>query len=287
MFQNVGRKRRIGMAAVFALVLCSVVFSLAEVLMPSADGKPTKKDKLVVYTSHADEGYVMVQPPKTKTKMKFTVETGGTKLQYDIDGTHQTDKDKDGKEVQHYEVIPLQLGRTNYTLTLWKQVEGKKYGKIGSVKVAADMEDELRCFLYPNQYVDYTAESPCVLKAIELCNGMTDQAQIFSTVKSFVLKNFQYDFIKSVTVAGSSGMLPDIEYCWKNKMGICQDLSAMTCAMLRSQGVPARLIIGQLGSGTAHAWVLAVVNGEDVFFDPTAELNASNKSETYTTLRWY
>ena len=28
-------------------------------------------------------------------------------------------------------------------------------------------------------------------------------------------------------------------------------------------------------------------NGEDVFFDPTAELNASNKSETYPTLRWY
>ena len=102
-----------------------------------------------------------------------------------------------------------------------------------------------------------------------------------------MVKNFEYDFIKSVTVAGSTGMLPDIEYCWTNRMGICQDLSAMTCAMLRSQGVPARLIIGQLGSGTAHAWVLAVVNGEDVFFDPTAELNASNKADTYTTLRWY
>jgi len=283
MFSNMSRKRRFGMAAVFALILCSVVFSLAEALWPSADGKPKQNDKLVVYTSHADEGYVMVKPPKTKTRMKFTVETGGTKLQYDIDGTKQQDE----KGNQRYDIIPLQLGRTNYTLTLWKQVEGKKYGKIGSVKVAADMEDELRCFLYPNQYVSYTEDSPCVAKANELCAGMTDQAQIFSTIKSFVLKNFQYDFIKSVTVAGSSGMLPDIEYCWKNRMGICQDLSAMTCAMLRTQGVPARLIIGQLGSGTAHAWVLAVVNGEDVFFDPTAELNASNKSETYTTLRWY
>ena len=283
MFSDMSRKRILGMAAAITLCVCSVVFSLAEVLMPSADGKPQQKDKLVVYTSHADEGYVMVKPPQTKTKMKFTVETGGTKLQYDIDGTKQ--KNADGS--QHYEVIPLQLGRTNYTLTLWRQVDGKKYGKIGQVKVSANMQDELRCFLYPNQYVDYTPDSPCVKKAIELCDGMTDQAQIFNTIKTYVLKNFQYDFIKSVTVAGSSGLLPNIEECWEKKMGICQDLSALTCAMLRSQGVPARLIIGQLGSGTAHAWVLAVVNGEDVFFDPTAELNASNKSETYTTLRWY
>ena len=114
---------------------------------------------------------------------------------------------------------------------------------------------------------------------------MTDQAEIYKTVCNYVVKNFSYDFIKSVTV--QAGVLPDIDYCWKNKMGICQDLSALTCAMLRSQGVPARLIIGTLGSGTPHAWVLAVVNGEDKFFDPTAELNASNKADTYTTERWY
>ena len=73
MFSNMGRKRMIGIAAVAALVLCSVVFSLAEVLMPSADGKPAKKDKLVVYTSHADEGYVMVQPPKTTQSYSSSV----------------------------------------------------------------------------------------------------------------------------------------------------------------------------------------------------------------------
>ena len=257
------------------LALILVTASFSELLLPKS-GKKTKKDNdLTVDYSHMDQGYVMVKAPKTKTKMKVTVETGGTKLQYDIN--------RDGQ----YEVFPLQLGRTNYVISLWRQVEGKKYGKIGQVKVAAKMEDELSCFLYPNQYVNYTAESPCVLKAIELCEGMTDQEKIFKAVTDYVVKNFEYDFIKSVTVAGSTGMLPDIEYCWTNRMGICQDLSAMTCAMLRSQGVPARLIIGQLGSGTAHAWVLAVVNGEDVFFDPTAELNASNKADTYTTLRWY
>jgi transglutaminase-like putative cysteine protease len=61
----------------------------------------------------------------------------------------------------------------------------------------------------------------------------------------------------------------------------------MACAMLRSLGIPARLMIGTLGASTYHAWVVAVVNGEDKFYDPTAELNASSKTDTYTTERYY
>ena len=52
-------------------------------------------------------------------------------------------------------------------------------------------------------------------------------------------------------------------------------------------GHKGNLIIGTLGSGTPHAWVLAVVNGEDKFFDPTAEKNATSKTDTYTTERFY
>ena len=114
---------------------------------------------------------------------------------------------------------------------------------------------------------------------------MTNQADIFKAVCKYVTSNFVYDYIKSVTV--KPGQLPDIDECWKNRMGICQDLSALTCAMLRSQGVPARLMIGTVGANTYHAWVVAVVNGEEKFFDPTAELSASSKTDKYTTERYY
>lgn len=275
MFANGRGKKAVSLLLVLLVAVCAVIFSSGEVRLPQ-EGKKVKKDnKLTLDISHAEEGYFLAKGPKSKKRLKLTVEAGGAKLQYDIN--------TDGE----YEVFPLQFGRTNYVISLWAQAEGKKYGKVGQIKVSPKMEDELSCFLYPNQYVNYTADTPCVLKAIELCEGMTDPEEIFQTIRGFVIKNFTYDYIKSVTVAGSSGMLPDIEGCWEGRKGICQDLSAMTCAMLRSQGVPARLIIGQLGSGTPHAWVLAVVNGEDVFFDPTAEVGASNKAETYTTLRWY
>lgn len=276
MFAGKHGKLVVGIFAMLVLVVCTFVFSLSEVLIPVASGKKVlKADKLTVDASNADQGYIMVKGPKTKTRLKVTVEITGTKLQYDLNGEGE------------YEVFPLQLGRTNYTVSLWRQVEGKKYGKIGQVKVAGKMEDELSCFLYPNQYVNYTPNSPCVKEAAEICKGLETETEKFEAIWKYIVKNFQYDYIKSVTVAGSSGMLPDIESCWKGKKGICQDLSAMACAMMRTQGIRARLVIGTLGSGTPHAWVVAHVDGEERFFDPTAELNASNKSDSYSALRFY
>ena len=276
MFAGKHGKLVVGIFAMLVLVVCTFVFSLSEVLMPVASGKKVlKADKLTVDASNADQGYIMVKGPKTKTRLKVTVEITGTKLQYDLNGEGE------------YEVFPLQLGRTNYTVSLWRQVEGKKYGKIGQVKVAAKMEDELNCFLYPNQYVNYTKNSACVKDSAEICKGLETDKEKVDAIRKYVVKNFQYDYIKSVTVAGSSGMLPDIEGCWKSKKGICQDLSAMAVAMMRAQGIHATLVIGTLGSGTPHAWVMVYLDGEEIFFDPTAELNASNKSDSYSALRWY
>ena len=275
MFAGKTVKHSIGILIALLLAFGVVLFSSAEVLMPEASGKQVKSDgNLTVDSSNSADGYIMVKAKKDKKRLKVRISIGGSALNYDLNGEGE------------FEVFPLQFGRVNYTVTLYRNVEGKKYKPKGQVTVSPKgMEDELRCFLYPNQYVNYTADTECVKVATDLCSGMTSQPDIYKAVCDYVLKNFTYDFIKSVT--DQSGQLPDIDYCWEKKMGICQDLSALTCAMLRSQGVPARLMIGTLGSGTPHAWVLAVVNGEDKFFDPTAELNASSKSDTYTTERWY
>lgn len=275
MFSGMTKKGKLCLLIAFAMVVCVAFFSLAEVLMPEASGAKVQKDgKLLVDSSNSADGYIMVKTAQDKKRLKLRISTGGSALNYDINNEG------------NFEVFPLQFGRVNYTVTLYRNVEGKKYKEAGQVTVSPKgMEDELRCFLYPNQYVNYTDETECVKVAGDLCKDMTGQQEIFKAVCNYVVSNFSYDFIKSVTV--KPGMLPNIQECWDKKMGICQDLSAMTCAMLRSQGIPARLMIGTLGSGTPHAWVLAVVDGEDKFFDPTAELNASSKTDTYTTERWY
>ena len=268
-------RARTAVCVVLVLVICASLLTLAAgINLPKASGKSVKKDgKMVVDCSNISEGYIMVKAKKTSKRLKLQISTADAKLNYDLNS--------DGE----YEVFPLQLGNGKYQVSLFENVTGKKYAKEGSVKLSVKMKDTLSCFTYPNQYVNYDENTACVKQSLAMCKGMKDQAEIYRTVCKYIKDNFVYDFMKSVSV--KAGQLPDIDDCWKKKMGICQDLSAMTCAMLRCQGIPARLMIGTVGANTYHAWVVAVVNGKEQFFDPTAELNASSKTETYTTERYY
>ena len=274
MIARMGKKRFI-ICATLILVACVALAAIAIGLnLPQASGKSVKKDgKMTIDCSNMSQGYIMVKAKKSSKRLKVQISTAGAKLNYDLNGNGE------------YEVFPLQFGSGKYQVALFENASGKKYAKAGTVKLSVKMKDELSCFLYPNQYVNYDGNTECVKYATDMCKDMKDQAEIYKAVCSYVTSNFVYDFIKSVTV--KPGQLPQIDECWKSRMGICQDLSAMTCAMLRSQGVPARLMIGTVGANTYHAWVVAVVNGEERFFDPTAELNASSKTDTYTTERYY
>lgn len=274
MIARMGKWRMILCAALILVMSAAVLFSANGLNLPEATGKTVKKDgKMIIDASNMSEGYIMIKGKKTSKRLKLQIATAGAKLKYDINS--------DGE----YEVFPLQFGSGKYQVSMFENVGGNKYSKEGTVKLNVKMDNELSCFLYPNQYVSYDDKTPCVVYTQEMCKDMTDQAEIYKAVCKYVTSNFVYDFIKSVTV--KPGQLPEIDACWENKMGICQDLSAMTCAMLRSEGIPARLMIGTVGANTYHAWVVAVVNGEEKFFDPTAELNASSKNDTYTTERYY
>lgn len=254
------------------LVLMIGLLCLAEVLTPQTGKKTKKSGSLVVDYSHMDQGYIMVRASKSKKKLKVRVKKGDSTLTYDLNTKGE------------YEVFPLQYGNGKYTLTLYKNVSGKKYSEEGKVSLKADMPDEKMAFLYPNQYVNFKADTKAVIEADKICKGQTDQKQIYKTVCDYMKSHFAYDYIKSVTVR--AGQLPQIDEAWEKHMGICQDLAAIMVAMLRSQGVPARLMIGMLNASTYHAWVTANVGGKEEFFDPTAALNAISNG-TYTVERYY
>lgn len=268
------RSRKLSACVLVALLLCVAAAAFANARWPSADGKVKKQDGgLVVDASHADEGYIMAKGPKTSKRLKLRVKFGEQTLNYDLNGQGE------------YEVIPLQLGNGSYSCTLYKNVSGKKYAQEGRISIKAEMSDPNSAFLYPNQYVSYTDSTPAVLKSQELCQGLNSQQECFDAVFEFVKTGFVYDYVKMVTV--KAGTMPDIDGCFEKRMGICQDLAAMSACMLRVQGIPAKLMIGTLENGTYHAWVQAVVEGKEILFDPTAELSAVQKDQEYTIERFY
>ncbi|MBQ1310764.1 MAG: transglutaminase domain-containing protein [Blautia sp.] len=269
------RKSTIKPLILFVLCIICYCFTQAassDAVWPEASGEAVLTDgNLVLDYSHAMQGYVMVCPAvPTGNAMKLQVVFNGMQLLYDLNPGGG------------YIVVPLQLGSGTYVFNLFENAGGSKYAGVGRADLTVYLENENAAFLVANQYVDYTRESPSVLKSDELTAGMSQQ-DIFDKVCSFISSEFTYDFIRAVSI--SPGALPEVDSCYQNRSGICQDLSAVMISMLRVQGIPSKLMIGY-ADGYYHAWTVSVVNGEERFFDPTVAVNALQAS-SYTTERFY
>ena len=259
-----------------AILFCCFLFPAgirAEARWAEPPGQAVEKDgKLQVDTGYTSQGYFWASAREpSKHRLKLRVTRGDQTLTYDLNS---------GAE---YECFPLQLGDGNYEISLYENVSGKKYAGAGKITLSVQLESADCCFLVPNQYVNYSIFSEAVAESESLCSGKTAQ-ESYSTVCDFMSRTFIYDFIKALTI--QAGELPDIDGCFAARKGVCQDLSAIMCCMLRTQGVPARLMIGYADSNY-HAWVEFTLDGKDYFFDPTAAINGIGKISTYSVERYY
>ena len=268
---------RVAIEPLLLFALCFVLSGEAragsqEAVWPEASGETVLMDgNLLMDCSHSSKGYVMVciMSP-TGNHMKLRTVFNGMQLLYDLDDTGA------------YVVIPLQFGSGYYSFSLYENVGGTKYAGAGNIDLSVSLEDENAAFLVTNQYVSYTKESPSVTKSDELTDGKS-KSDTFQEICNFIAAEFSYDYVRAVTI--SPGELPEVDSCFEARAGICQDLSAVMISMLRVQGIPSKLIIG-FADGYYHAWTVSIVDGQEIFFDPTHAVNAMDAS-SYTAERFY
>ena len=217
--------------------------AVSTVLTPVASGKNVRNNSsaTVDYSNCAD-GYVMVKwtgggDPKLKVQVKGP---SGTTYTYNL----RTDGE--------YDVVPLSDGSGSYSVTVYKNISGTKYSTVLGASLSAKLTDEFAPFLRPNQYVNYTEDSTAVAKGAELTAGIEDNLEKVAAIYDYVVKNLTYDRKKAQTV--KSGYLPDIDKVLEEKKGICFDYAALMAAMLRSQEVPVKLVVGYTGK-VYHAWL--------------------------------
>lgn len=266
-------RRRV--CAFFLLILLlSVSVGTVAAIWPDMSEKGTRKKdgSLEVNINHAADGYVLVRGGKSKKRLKLRVRQGDHSVTYDLD----TDNE--------YQVVPLQFGNGKYQFNLYKQVSGTRYTDGGVVSFKVEMEDKNSAFLYPNMFIDYNEDSLAVKKAEELCRGVEDTEEKFNIIVEYITHNFSYDFIRASTNQGEG--IADVDYCMKKGMGICLDLASTSVCMFRTQGIPAKLVIGKANK-QYHAWVQVTVNGEEKLFDPTAILQKMPQPVKYAVERWY
>ena len=245
-------------------------------LWPEKSGTDVHTDKkLEVDASNAGEGYVFCCiTDATKHRLKLRVTKDKTALDYDLP--------QDGTPI----VVPLQLGDGSYEIALYENVKGNKYSSGGKLTIKAKIAEPDRPFLYPNQYVDYELLTAAVQKSLEIARdgSLETPRAMYDAVVQFMSSEFTYDFVRAKTIKAAE--LPDIDGCYEKRSGICQDLSAVMACMLRVQGIPCRLMIGYADK-FYHAWITAVVDGEEIFFDPTVAVCEGMNIKQYLVERYY
>ena len=149
-------------------------------------------------------------------------------------------------------VFPLTGGDGSYKIDVLEHVSDNMYSLGFSDSVQVSLTDEFRPFLFPNQYVEYTASSPTTAKGKELSDKSADDLGYVANVYNFVVDNVTYDDELAANIG--TNYIPDPSATLASKKGICFDYASLMSALLRSQNVPTKLVVGY--SGTAyHAWI--------------------------------
>ena len=208
------------------------------------------------FTAKAAKGTVAV---KTTKDCKIVIQKGVETHHYDM---------KKGEEAN----LPLAFGKGKYSITEYDPAEGNLYreAKKTSLYYRGDPDEVFR---KPNIMVNYDQNNLAIQKAEELCAGLDGEKAKASAVYKWVCAHFAYDYVGAAKIASTKKVreMVDIDQTFEVQIGVCYDLSVMTCAMLRSVGVTAKLAIGH-----GHCWVIVVIDGHEKVMDVASKLQTGN-----------
>lgn len=218
-----------------------------KVLTPVADGTTVYQNEVAsIYASHLDQGYVMVSYSGSCEKVKLQI-TGPDQNAY----TYLI------SDRGSYSAFPLTAGNGSYSIQVLENVGGDSYIVSLEQTVDVQIENEFLPFLYPNQYVYFTADSAAVAKGSELAKDTWTDLEVVQNIYNYVTENITYDTQKAKNV--SYGYIPNVDETLSSGTGICFDYAAIMTAMLRSQNIPTKLEVGYSGDAY-HAWISTYVD---------------------------
>lgn len=210
--------------------------------------------------SGISEGYIALVAQSDK-RLKFRVSCGEYQYVYALQGNGSP------------EVIPLNMGNGDYSFELMENATDNKYMCIWEEMKVVNLKDEFQPFLRPSQLVPYDESSRCVALAKELAAKCDTDADLASAIYKHLVENIAYDYDKAAAVR--SGYLPVPDETLATGKGICFDYASLAASMLRSMGIPCKMIFGNVMQGGAevyHAWNVFYLKNQGWI---TAEIKAS------------
>lgn len=215
------------------------------IIMLGAVNLPTHAQNIKKYDvdfENSNEGIVKVLHSVEKNvKAKVVIRNGENKYTYNI----SNDKE--------YTSLPLQMGNGNYTVAIYENTSGTKYKNVYTETDTVSIKSQNSIYLSSNQEIKWNKDDQAIILANKLAKTTKTEKEIVDAIYSYVIKNIDYDYNKIKNL--SYDYIPAIDNVLQNGKGICYDYSVLLASMLRSQGIPTKLIKGySTTTDVYHAW---------------------------------
>ena len=203
-----------------------------------------KNEAAEIDISNTSQGYIGIRYLGNNRKVKLQLTKDAETYTYNI------------QKKKSFSIFPLSMGNGTYTIGIFENISTNQYSQACSETIEVKLEDENLPFLYPNEYVSYTRNSPVIRLSNQITEGSGDELEKVEKVFDYVTSTIDYDYELAENIPLE--YIPDIEQVLKEKTGICFDYASVMSAMLRIQGIPTRLVIGYAGD-VYHAWISVYV----------------------------
>lgn len=205
-------------------------------------------------TNKAKEGIVKISYNGINKKTKVMVEKGSEKYYYNL------------KKEEDY--FPLQFGQGDYTVAVLENTSESKYKVLVKKTFKADIKDENAVYLKSAQPVIWNENMKAIKFAKAVSKDKKTSPEIVQALYDYMINNIKYDNEKMKNI--NPDYMPNIDMVFEEGKGMCYDYSALFGAMLRSCGIPAKLVKGYKDDiKDYHAWNEVYIDGDWVVADTT------------------
>ncbi|MBM7615754.1 transglutaminase-like domain-containing protein [Alkaliphilus hydrothermalis] len=219
-------------------------------------------------TLQLQKGIIRVKyTAKEDSQIKVMVQKGENKYVYGLTDTV---------------TLPLQFGNGDYTISILVNVEDNKYKMVKREKISLNLKDSNDVFLNSIDRIEWNTEMKAIQKAKQLTQNLKSDEEKVKAIYQYIVENFKYDDKKINKI--TSDYLPNIEAVYGASSGLCYDYAALFAAMLRSVGVPTKLMMGYKNDiKSYHAWNSVYIKEKDQWFtiDTTYDSISRNKGTIY------
>lgn len=239
-----------------------------------ASGVETPVGNLDINSTLASKGVVAVRfDYNGDKKIKVTVEKEDSKIHYNYLNKGE------------YEFFPLAFGEGTYRVSIMENTEGNRYRVVEAQNIEVRLDNENLPFLGSVQPVNWSQEDGSSRLADQLTQGLETDSQKFMAIYRYVVENLYYDSDK---ISGlDHTYVPDNAMTLETGSGICYDYASLLASMLRSVGIPTKLVkgYGDFQPDVYHAWNEVLLDGQWIVVDTSYDSQQLKKGRSVDVVK--